>query len=424
MKISVKPSRVSGRVAVPGSKSHTIRGIIGGLMASGVSVLHAPLTSDDTISVLDAACALGASAEKSVDKWVIAGTGGKLTDPGKVLDLGNSGTGLRMLGAVAANAPFQIRFDGDDSLRSRLMQGELDALEKLGVKVSSNAGKAPLSVHGPIKGGNVMVDGTTSQFISALLFASAFAENDSCFMLPLLNEKPYVRLTLKWLDMLGVRLERGHDLQYFKMYGRQTYKPFEYTIPADFSTAAFPLVAAIIAGRGEGVQIANLDFDDVQGDKEVFRHLENMGAKYVSTADALTVLPGKLTGKEIDLNSTPDALPAMAVAAALAEGRTGLLNVPQARLKETDRIACMARELRKMGAKIEELPDGMVIYGGSLHGSMELESHHDHRVAMSLAVAALAAEGESVINNAECAAVTYPGFVGDMKRLGADITEK
>ena len=174
----------------------------------------------------------------------------------------------------------------------------------------------------------------------------------------------------------------------------------------------------MIAGNGVGIR--NLDFNDVQGDKKVFSYLEEMGAKLEYTPELLKVVPGcRLTGKVIDLNETPDALPIMAVAACNAVGETRLVNAPQARVKETDRIACMTRELAKMGADVEELPDGMVIRGGKLHGA-EVESYGDHRIAMALAIAGLTADGETVINDAECASVTYPAFVKDFTRLGAD----
>ncbi len=188
-------------------------------------------------------------------------------------------------------------------------------------------------------------------------------------------------------------------------------------IPADFSTACFPLVAAALTG-GQ-VEIRNLDFSDRQGDKAVFGYLAQMGAKIEKGAESTKVsCSGKLKGCEFDLNATPDALPIMAVAAACAEGRTVLGNVPQARIKETDRIACMARELRKLGAKVEELPDGMIIEGGPLKGA-EVESYKDHRIAMSMSVAGMLAEGSTVVKDAESASVTYPAFVEDFQRLGA-----
>ena len=418
MKLLVRPSRLRGEIAVTGSKSHTIRGIAAALAANGTSTLTCPLESADTRSTLEAAKRLGAKVAERGGDWEITGTGGAFTDPGTTLDLGNSGTGMRMLTSFCANQKFQVRFDGDASLRTRLMAGLFDALTLLGCKIESTAGKCPFTVRGPLTGGATRVDGTTSQFLTSLLFVLPTLKENSTIDLDFLNEKPYIGITTAWLDMLGVRYEHSEDLLHWRIPGGQSIPAFRRVIPADFSTAAFPLIAAALAG--DGVTIRNLDFSDAQGDKKVFRYLEEMGAKVEYGAELTVHATGKkLRGCSLDLNETPDALPAMAVAAALAEGETRLLNVPQARVKETDRIAVMNVELTKMGAKIEELPDGMVIRGGTLHGA-EVSSHADHRIAMALAVAGLAATGETVIDGVEAASVTYPSFVRDFQKLGAD----
>ncbi|MDR0931639.1 MAG: 3-phosphoshikimate 1-carboxyvinyltransferase [Victivallales bacterium] len=418
MKLRVRPSRIRGEIAVSGSKSHTIRGIIAALASSGTSRLIAPLKSDDTCSALNAAKALGAKITEADEFWEITGTGGVFTNPGHTLDLGNSGTGLRMLTSFCARQNFPIRFDGDESLRSRLMAGLFDALTLLGCEIESTNGKCPFSVEGPLRGGKTRVDGTTSQFLTSLLFMLPTLTEDSTIELDFLNEKPYIDVTLSWLDSLGISYQKSDDYLHWSIPGGQTFPPFRKVIPADFSTAAFPLCAAAIAG--DEVTIRNLDFSDAQGDKKVFDFFEQMGAKIVHGTE-LTIAPAtrKLQGRSIDLNATPDALPIMAVAAALAEGETRLLNVPQARVKETDRIAVMTSELRKMGAVIEELPDGMIIQGGSLCGA-EVSSHFDHRIAMALSVAGLSARGETVIDHAEAASVTYPEFIPDFQKLGAD----
>ena len=419
MKLLVKPSRIRGSIAVTGSKSHTIRGIAAALMADGVSTLYAPLESADTRSTLEAAKLFGAKVREFPDRWEITGTGGRFADPGRTVDLGNSGTGLRMLTSLAALQGFRIGFDGDASLRTRLMSGLLGALEKLGATVESSNGKCPFSIRGPLRGGATTVDGTTSQFLTSLLFALPNVGGDSTVDLEFLHEKPYIDITLSWLDSFGIRYRRSDDMLHWEIPGGQHIPAFRRVIPADFSTAAFPLVAAALAG--DGVEIRNLDFSDAQGDKHVFRLLEEMGA-VIERGGQLRVLPGgRLAGCVLDLNSTPDALPVMAVAAALADGETRLVNVPQARVKETDRIAVMNAELTRMGADIEELPDGMIIRGGRLHGA-QVHSHADHRIAMALAVAALAADGETVIEQAEAPSVTYPGFIRDFRELGADFT--
>ncbi len=419
MKIKVCKSILNGEVAVPGSKSHTIRAIAAALMAEGTSIVRAPLESADTRSTLEAAKLLGAKVCEHLDRWEITGTGGKIIDPGQVIDMGNSGTGLRILSGIAGTSDYKISFDGDVSLRSRPMWQLTDALGNLGVKVESNDGKCPVSFQGPLHGGKTEVIGTSSQFLTSLLFACPFAEHDTEIFPVDLQEKPYVEITLGWLERLGVEVEAAPDMSYFKVPCGQKFKAFDWTIPADFSTAAFPLGAGAVAA-GE-VRIKNLDFTDLQGDKAVFDFVGQFGAKVEHFSGYTRVSPGELNAVELDLNATPDALPLLAVVAACAEGTSRFFNVAQARIKETDRISCMARELGKMGIEVQELPDGMIIHGGKLRGA-ELEGYDDHRIVMALTVAALAADGESVINDAESAAVTYPDFIADFKSLGADIS--
>lgn len=421
MKLEVSRSKIIGEISVPGSKSHTIRAVAIAAMADGTSKIHGPLISGDTLSSLNAASAFGAGIDKRKDLWIIKGVAGKPSMKQGVIDVGNSGTTLRIFGGLSSISSHKTEFDGDDSLRTRHMAPVLSALEMLGAKTVSNDGKCPLSIQGPIRGGKTTVEGKSSQFLTAVLLAVPLIEGDTEISVFNLNEKPYVEITLDWLNRQNIKFEYSNDLMSFKIKGGQTYKPFELTVPADFSTATFPLVAAAVTG-GE-VVIKNLDFNDRQGDKEVFSYLEKMGMNIKRGFENTIVRSsGKFNGTDIDLNSTPDALPAMAVAACFATGTTRLLNVPQARIKETDRITCMTCELRKMGADVEELPDGMIIRNSKLHGA-EVESHHDHRIAMALAIAGLNSEGKTVVKNAESAAVTYPEFVDDFKKIGADFQE-
>lgn len=425
MILEVTPSRISGNIAVPGSKSHTIRGITAALLADGTSQMTAPLESADTRSVLAAARQLGAGVKQTRGNWLVSGRGGHLFLQNKTLDLGNSGTGLRMLtAAVAAIGAEPVTLDGDDSLRTRVMAGELEALSALGASCSSACGYAPVTVRGPLSGGRTKVDGTTSQFLTALLFALPLAENDSVLDLDFLNEQDYVLMTLEWLGRVGITVKASPDLLHFEIPGRQRYRAFERVIPADFSTAAFPLAAALTAGTGDGVVIEHLDFQDVQGDKHLFGLAREMGGDICEDGSGVTVRKSSLHGGVFDLNRMPDALPVMSVLCAFADGESRLVNVPQARLKECDRIAAMTAELRKMGAEIEELPDGMVIHGGRPLYGASVDGHGDHRIVMALAVAALGARGVTRISGSEACAVTYPGFVADFSSLGAAFLEK
>ncbi len=420
MKAKIKKSKLCGTIAVPGSKSHTIRAIAVAMMANGQSILRYPLNSGDTISCLNAASMFGATINKQENQWGIDGVNNLLKNPNEIIDLGNSGTSLRILTGLATLADFPITFDGDESLRTRPMNQLLDPLRSLNVKIISKNDKCPITVAGPANGGEMTVDGTSSQFLTSLLFATPLMKNDSIINVYNLNEKPYVEITLDWLDKQNIEIDYNNDLTEFRVKGNQSYTPFDIAIPADFSTATFPLIAAAVT-KGE-IEILNLNFSDKQGDKIVFDILEKMGLDInKSTKSTYVKSTNKLEGLHIDLNSIPDALPAMSVVASIAEGTTFLENVPQARLKETDRIKCMTCELRKMGVKVTELDDGMVIEGGVLQGA-EVESYDDHRIAMALAIAGCATEGSTTINGIEAATVTYPNFIDDFKKLGMNIS--
>ena len=225
-------------------------------------------------------------------------------------------------------------------------------------------------------------------------------------------------MTLWWLDRLGIRYERQGYEEFF-VYGNQSYPSFRQAIPGDFSSATFFLCAA--AMTDSDVTLKGLDLSDPQGDKQVIDMLAAMGARIESGPDGIRIRGGELKGAELDLNDTPDALPALAVVGCKARGTTRLLNVPQARIKETDRIAVMAREITRMGGRIQELPDGLVIEESNLQGT-EVDGHGDHRVAMSLAVAGLIADGTTAIRTAEAISVTFPNFPELLARLGARVT--
>lgn len=418
----MRRSTLEGAISVSGSKSHTIRAIVCALLADGVSTVRSPLESADTRAALEAAKCFGAKVVEKNGVWEITGCKGKLRNPGKVVDMMNSGTGLRLLTGVAALQDFPVTFDGDESLRTRKMAPLLEAFEKLGAKVTSVDGKAPFTISGPVSGGSTTVDGTSSQFLSSLLFSLPLASGDTQISLDFLMEQPYVGITCDWLKAAGIEVRHTSDLLNWQIPGNQSYRPLDRVIPADFSTAAFPLVAGMLSGKN--IEICNLDFNDPQGDKAVFGFAEKMGAVIRRDGKVCVSNSGELLGTELDLNSTPDALPVLAVAAAFARGKTLLGNVRQARLKETDRIAVMAKELAKVGVEVEELEDGLIVTGGNFHGGI-VESYNDHRIAMAFAVAgtALAPGEELIIRNAQCAKVSYPDFVRDFKALGADFTE-
>jgi len=420
MKWIIHPSPVSGEITIPPSKSHTVRAFLVAALAGGESVIRRPLLKGDGASAMRAAASLGAVVDVRGEDVYVTGTGADMSLGADMIDMGNSGTGLNLFCSAAALGGRMRRFDGDASLRSRPVKPLLEALDQLGVKtaVLGEGQDLPFTVRGPLTGGRAQVNGISSQYVSSLLFACPMAPEDSHITVVDLHEQPYVEITLWWLANQGIEIESSKELTTYNIRGGQRYKPFDMAIPADFSSAAFPAVAAAIGG--DAIELHGLDFSDPQGDKEVFRHLEAMGARVKRDGNSVTVYGGRLSGAILDLNSMPDALPALAVAAASANGETVFINVEQARIKETDRIAVMAAELGKMGIDVKELPDGMVVQGGSLQGA-NVNSHYDHRVAMALALAGMNANGETVIEGAEAAEITYPSFVEDFLKLGAQI---
>jgi 3-phosphoshikimate 1-carboxyvinyltransferase len=345
------------------------------------------------------------------------------------------------LGAAALGGA-EFEFDGDEQIRRRSAGPLLAALSGLGVSVrSAPGGCAPIIVKGPWKGGRVSLPSPTSQYLSALLLAAPLAPRGTIteVEVPLLNERPYIEMTLSYLDAQGVPYETREDFSFLRIPGGAAWKPLGGAVSGDFSSAAFPGAAAAL--RGGPVTLLGLDPGDTQGDKVFFDYLREMGCEVRWEAGAEPRLnisrSGPLRSGVFDLNATPDLLPVMAALGAAAAGTSSLVNAAHARIKETDRIAGMAEELAGLGVKTEERPDGLVIHGrpdlfpgsspsggpagppcAGASGPFSLNGRGDHRVVMALGVLALAAPGPVEIEGAESAAVTYPGF---LELLKADI---
>ena len=421
MNFVCRKSQLRGDVSIPGSKSHTIRAVAIASLAAGESRIEEPLDSGDARSAIRAFSALGAKIECRPNMWIVKGTGGELRTPDDVIDVANSGTTLNIaLGSAALLRKGQAVFTGDEQIQRRPSGPLIASLNDLGAWAESNRGNGcpPITVRGRLKGGTTSIECQTSQYLTSLLINVPLADGDSTIRVPLLNEKPYVEMTLDWLARQQIKLERD-EFREFRIPGRQSYKSFTRRIPADFSSATFFLCAGVLGDNAVTVQ--GLDLNDQQGDKTVLDYLRRMGAHLdVQPDGGIHVQPGNLKGCRIDMNATPDALPMMAVVACFAEGKTTLANVPQARIKETDRIAMMRQELTKLGAKIAELPDGLVIEQSKLTGA-EVDGHNDHRIAMALAVAGCAVPGQTVVRTAESATITFPTFMDCMRKLGADI---
>jgi 3-phosphoshikimate 1-carboxyvinyltransferase len=418
MDLIVEGSQLNGAVEIPGSKSHTIRAVAIAALADGESRIESPLDSADARSAFAAYRAFGAVIAESENVWRVKGTGGAPQTPGNVVDVMNSGTTMRIaLGTAALLREGMAVLTGDAQVRRRPCGPLAQALTDLGANVrSTNApGLPPLVVEGRLRGGEAQIEAVTSQYVTSLLINAPLGDGDTVLRVPVLNEKPYVVMTLDWLEHMNIHVDYAEDLSEFRIPGGQSYPPILRRIPGDFSSATFFLAAGALSGNE--VVCKRLDLTDTQGDKAVLDYLRQMGALVSVEPDGVRVKAASLTGCEIDLNATPDALPMMAALACFARGVTKLVNVPQARLKETDRIAVMRQELQKLGAKITELPDGLVIEESAMQSGV-VEGHDDHRVVMALAVAGTMLPGSTTIRGYEAVKVTYPGFLEALRCLG------
>ncbi len=408
--ISLEPCTFSGTVEVPASKSQTIRAFLIAAAAKGRSTIRHPLISSDTLSAISAVKALGAHVSFSEDgRTAYVESEGFSADDGTVIDAGNSGTTTYLLLPMAASIPRSITITGDDQLRRRPVRPLVEAIRMLGAEAKDCDGLPPATIRGPLKGGHASIECRTSQYLSGLLLASPLAEGRTVIDCPLLYEKPYVSLTLGWLDRQGIHYTISDDYMHAEVEGGQEYRPFDESIDGDFSSASFFFAAAAVSGTK--VTVEGLDRNDPQGDKAILGILEKMGCRVEWNGRSVAVTgPERLHGGEFDLNAIPDTLPILSIAAAAAEGDTRLTNVPQARIKETDRISCMRENLEILGVEADEEPDGLVIHGrGRINGGC-VRGFGDHRIIMALAIASGAAENAIVIDDEKAAAVTFPTF--------------
>ena len=426
MNLLVGPSSsLHGVVKAPPNKSHSFRALIMACLAEGTSRITSPAVSADWMRGTEAMEMFGAAITPHAENvWEIAGVGGKLRTPDDVVNCGNSGIICRFFAALAACCDGYTVLTGDESLRSIRPCGPLiEALNSLGAWAVSTKGDghAPIVVRGPLVGGKAKIDGADSQPVSALLIAGALAESPIELTVRNPGEKPWVGVTLHWLDRCGVSV-KNKDFKRYRIAGGAKWGGFETTIPGDWSAALYPIVAGVICPHSE-VCVTGVDPTDVQGDKAVVDVLRDMGADIEFTDAGVVARSSKLTGREIDCNDFIDQFMLLAVVGALAEGETVLTNAEICRHKECDRIAEMHKALSAMGADVEERPDGLVVRQSSLRGAM-LDSRSDHRLVMTLSLAAMAAQGDSQITDIECIKKTFPKFVEAMAGIGCDMTKQ
>ncbi len=411
-----------GSMHIPPNKSHSFRALIMAALADGTSRIVAPAVSNDWMLGTEALEMFGAAVSpRAGDVWEITGTGGTLQTPDDVVHCGNSGIILRFFTALAACGEGYTVLTGDHSLRFiRLCGPLLDALNALGAwGVSTKGdGHAPVVVRGRLRGGQASIDGMDSQPVSGLIIASALADAPTELTVTRPGEKPWVGVTLHWLDRCGVEYS-NENFERYRIRGRSRWGAFDAKIPLDWSAALYPIAAAVLT-RDSEVRIPGMDMNDPQGDKAVVDVLRSMGADIEIGDGEIIARSSTLTGRVIDCNDFIDQFMLLAVIGALAEGETVLTNAEVCRYKECDRITEMYKALRAMGADVEERPDGLVIRKSRLHGT-RVDSHKDHRMVMTMTVAALTAEGDTEITDVDCVRKSFPDFIPQMESLGADL---
>ncbi len=407
--------RIKATVPVPGSKSITQRALIAAALADGESTLVNPLESEDTRYTATALEQMGVAVEKKAGKWTVKGCGGRITTPDQEIFLGNNGTATRFLTSVASLGSGTFRINGDARMAERPIQPLMQALQGWGVDIASinNNGCPPLLIkaNGLAGGKTVLPAGKSSQYLSSLLLVAPYARQEAEVEVEGdILSLPYVIMTLVVMEAFGIRVEGNDALSSFRIpQGR--YSAMEYAIEGDASNASYFYAAAAITG-GE-VTVPNVPVPSMQGDAVFVALLARMGCQVNKTGEGLTVSgPEELKNITIDMGGMPDVVPTLAVVASQAKGRSILKNIGHLRIKECDRLHVMAVELAKMGARVEEQEDSLIIEGkdpdAPLHGA-EINTHNDHRIAMSFALAGLTVPGVKILDE-ECVAKSFPDF--------------
>ena len=418
MILRVRRSDVWGSIKAPPSKSYTHRALICSALARGESRISSPLQSDDTIATSRALRMLGVEISEEPERWTVRAD--ELHKPESELFCDESGTTLRFMTSLSSLVNGECKLTGGPSLSKRPMDPLLQGLRQMGVECSGVKGHPPILIkgEGKIRGGNVSMRGdVSSQFVSAILLIAPRASGGTTLELTTpLESKPYVSMTIDVQRAFGVESKPSKDMRTFKA-GEQMYEPSSYSVEGDWSSASYLLAAGALGGE---VTIDGLNNGSLQADANVARILRLMGAETTRVEGGLCVRRSDLQSIEADLSDSPDLFPIVSTLCAVADGESVLTGVGRLQYKESNRGAAMIDGLSRMGIKVADFGDHVVITGGSPKGCM-INTRKDHRIAMAFAVLGLAAEGETKITHAECVAKSYPGFWGALERLGADL---
>lgn len=412
MKQVIRPRLISGTIQIPASKSDSQRAILCAALAQGTSTLTGLGKSDDEQAMLHAVVEMGAEVTRISDSEIKI-TGIVNLPENLELSAGESGLGLRLLTCVASSFNQNITLTGRGSLLSRPMNFFDAVLPKFGCIVSTNQGFLPIQVKGPLDGVDLEVDGSlSSQFISGLLMALPRSRQSSLLTVLEMKSGPYIQMTISTLKQFGVVIENEKNV--FKVSGNQSYQATEYQIESDWSSASYWLVAAAI---GHSISVSGLNMRSLQADKALLEALMHAGCKISFEEQQIRVDGSEIRPFEFDATDCPDLFPALVVLAAKCNGITKIRGVKRLVHKESDRGVALRSEFAKMGLRIDLEDDFMLIHGtGKLNGA-EVDSHHDHRIAMCLGIAGSMAMGETILTNSESVAKSYPDFWKDFDFL-------
>ncbi|MCP4627883.1 MAG: 3-phosphoshikimate 1-carboxyvinyltransferase [bacterium] len=411
--IEIKPNGIkpSCEVAVPGSKSYTHRILIASALSDGECRIQNPLLSEDTVLTIQALRQMGIRIDNTKgDPIIVSGGSGTLKPQTEQIFLGNSGTSMRLLTAVAALGQGDFILAGTDRMAQRPIQDLMDALGQLGVRIHSKNqnGCPPVEISGAaLGGGSVNVNcRTSSQYLSALLLIAPYTRNGLVIQVtegPV--SKPYVDMTVDVMNRFGVSVRReGYDR--FQVEGDQIYRSGTYSVEPDGSQAGYFWAAAAVCGTA--VKVKGVAADSRQGDVNFANLLAAMGCEIIKEPDGITVCGKHLRAADVDMGDMPDMVPTLAVVAAFAEGATIIRNVAHLKAKESDRLAAVVNELVKMGIDAHCSDDELIVTGGTPHGA-EIETYGDHRIAMSFAVTGLVTP-QTIILDENCVEKSFPNF--------------
>ena len=419
MTCKIEKSQLNGEIVCPSSKSYTHRAIFLAALSDGKSIVKEALYSADTRATIDACKTFGVDVHESGDIISIDNSI-NLEGEGGIIDVVNSGTTIRIATAIAAISPNKTILSGDSSIKKRPMRPLLDSLESLGAKCISDDGKPPITVSGTIKGGEVEIIGdVSSQFISALLIIAPRLQNGLELNIEgNIVSKPYIDSTIASMKKFGVEVETIEKYKKYKIE-HQTYKPTEFSVPSDFSNLALLLSATVLIGNDVSIKISMGDLP--QGEELFIDILEKMGVIVTLQNNIISLkTPAKLDGGKFDLGNTPDLLPPLAILILKSQNPIWIYNVAHARFKETDRIKIIAREIKKIGIRVEEKDDGIILYPPENITSAQLDSENDHRLFMAFCICGMYIGGCEV-TNPESVEVSYPNFISDLSKIGGNI---